>query len=105
MMDVLEKIDRMRREKGWSMYKLADEALIGQSTIANMFTRKTLPSLTTLYQICEAFGITLSEFFDEKKELSEDAKLLSLFRKLDEADRKKLIAITEALLKQKNTTD
>ena len=38
-----------------------------QSTITNMFNRETLPSIVTLQSICNAFGITLSEFFKEEK--------------------------------------
>ncbi|MEG9430655.1 MAG: helix-turn-helix transcriptional regulator, partial [Christensenellaceae bacterium] len=65
MMDVLERINALRKERGWSIYRLADEAMLTQSTLSNMFTRKTMPSLYTLNQICEAFGITMSEFFND----------------------------------------
>ncbi|MEG9430211.1 MAG: helix-turn-helix transcriptional regulator, partial [Christensenellaceae bacterium] len=65
MIDVLERILELKNERGWSLYKLADEAMLTQSTLSNMFTRKTMPSLYTLNQICEAFGITMSEFFND----------------------------------------
>lgn len=51
--------------RGWSEYRLAKESGLSQSTIANVFHRNTLPSIPTLESMCKAFGITLSQFFDE----------------------------------------
>ena len=99
MIDVLKRINDLRFERGWTIYKLAEEAMVSQSTMSNMFTRKTMPSLYTLNQICEAFGITMSEFFNDGKEISEETKLLSVFRELDEKDRKTVIALSEILRK------
>ena len=68
-MDILEKITKLRLERGWSVYKLADEAGLTQSTVSNMFSRKTTPSISTLSQICDAFGLTLSQFLMKMKVL------------------------------------
>lgn len=65
-MDVLRKINKMRLDRGWSIYRLSVEADIPQSTLTNMFNRETLPSITTLTSICTAFGTTLSDFFSEE---------------------------------------
>ncbi|MBQ9485456.1 MAG: helix-turn-helix transcriptional regulator [Clostridia bacterium] len=99
MIDVLERILELKNERGWSLYKLADEADLPQSTVANMFPRKTLPSLYTLSQICEAFGITMSEFFNDGIAVDEETRLLSSFRKLDEKDRNTVLALSEYLRK------
>lgn len=64
-MNVLEKIDELRLQKGWSVNNLAMEAGLTQSTLNNIYSRKTEPKLSTLRAICDAFGITLSEFFRE----------------------------------------
>ena len=99
MMDVLGRINALRKERGWSIYRLADEAMLTQSTLSNMFTRKTLPSLYTLSQICEAFNITMSEFFNDGVAVDEETRLLASFRKLDEKDRKTVLALSEYLRK------
>ena len=99
MIDVLERINELRRERGWTIYKLAEEAMVAQSTMSNMFTRKTLPSLYTLSQICEAFNITMSEFFNDGIAVDEETRLLASFRKLDEKDRKTVLALSEYLRK------
>lgn len=67
-MTIAEKIDAMRIERGWSINYLAMEAMLTQSTINNMFNRKTDPTISTLRAICGAFGITLSEFFNEEEQ-------------------------------------
>lgn len=62
-MDVIERLRAMMAERSWSEYRLAKEASLAQSTITNIFHRNTLPSIPTLKTICDAFGITLSQFF------------------------------------------
>ena len=91
-MNVLERIEELRIKKGWTLYKLSLEAGLTQSTLTNMFSRKTLPSITTLNAICEAVGISLSEFFasdiDENLFLNNKEKELVLsYRKLSEKNK------------------
>ena len=66
-MDVLARIDELRAEKGWSVNYLAMEAELTQSTLNNLYARKAEPKLATLRAICDAFGISLSEFFKEEE--------------------------------------
>ena len=81
-MDILKKINKMRIDRGWSIYRLSTESGVSQSTLTNMFNRETLPSITTLECISSAFGITMSEFFldefDEKN--CDELELLALYR-------------------------
>ena len=65
---ILEKIDALRRERGWSVNNLAMEAMLTQSTLNNLYMRKADPKISTLRAICGAFGITLAEFFAEDAE-------------------------------------
>ena len=64
-MDVFEKLKQLTEERGWSEYRLVKESGLPTSTIANIFHRDTIPSIPTLEIICQAFGITLSQFFSE----------------------------------------
>lgn len=83
-MDILKKIDKLRIEKGWTLYKLAEESEITQSTLSNMFIRKTQPSITTLTNICNGLNISLSEFFAEEPATPsiEESLMLNNYRKL-----------------------
>ena len=90
-MNVLKKINKMRIDRNWSVYRLSVESGIPQSTLANMFNRETLPSITTLEWICNAFGITMSEFFREDEgsaQSVERSEAVSEFEKLSESDKR-----------------
>lgn len=100
-MNILHRIDSLRNNRGWSVYKLANEAGITQSTLANMFSRGTLPSISTLTEICAAFEITLSDFFLEETEstrLSVDETILvQNYRKLSDKNKQAVDLLIENL--------
>lgn len=77
-MDVLERLRVLLDERGWTEYRLVKECGLSESTIANIFRRNSVPSITTLESICNGFGITLSQFFadDNMVELTPQAKEL-----------------------------
>ncbi len=93
-MDVLEKIDMLRKEKGWSINYLAMESGLTQSTLNNLYSRKTEPKISTLRAICGAFGITLSEFF--KEEENED-ELIRRVKTLSKENKTALLQILKNL--------
>ena len=62
-MDTNQRLRRLLDERGWTEYKLSKVCGLSQSTLANIFKRNTVPSITTLEVICKGFGITLSQFF------------------------------------------
>lgn len=64
-MDVLERLQKLMDARGWSMYRLAKESGLTESTISNIYRRNAIPSIVTLELICKGFGITLSQFFAE----------------------------------------
>lgn len=96
-MDILNKIRRLQGERGWTDYRLAQEAEISVATLSSVFNRKNTPKLDTLQCICNAFGLTLAQFFleDEKIEvLSETEKdMLQVFRKLSLKQQQALVAV------------
>lgn len=100
-MDVLKKIDDLRRARGWSIYRLAEEAGLMQSTVSNMFYRNSVPSIYTLSQICSAFDISLSQFFSEESlEFSNDEMhLVSMYKKLPPKEKKYISQIVGIMSK------
>ena len=101
-MTIIEKIDKLREEHGWSVNYLAMEAMLTQSTLNNMYTRKTEPKISTLRAICGAFNMTLAEFFaDENLEepVTDDyaSELQSRYSKLTEAQKKAVIALLRSM--------
>lgn len=64
---------------GWSEYRLAKEAKLSESTIANIFRRNAHPSIPTLEAICAGFGISLSQFFSENEMVELTPELKEFF--------------------------
>ena len=63
MKDVLAEITRLRLQRNWSEYELAQHSGLAQSTISNWYRKNQIPTIQTLEKICCGFGITLSQFF------------------------------------------
>ena len=63
MTDILEIIKRNREARGWSEYQLAERSGLPQSTISSWYKKSMTPSFASLEKICDAFGVTLSQFF------------------------------------------
>lgn len=57
----------LRKEKGYTQDELAHEANIGKSFIGYIERGQKAPTITTLYHICRALDVQLSEFFDYVK--------------------------------------
>lgn len=102
--DIIARIKELLKERGWSVYRLAKESGIPYSTLNNMFHRpKNTPSAHTLLLICNAFGITLSDFFMEDVEeyivTEGQRRLLDIERQLCPQNRGFLFAYAEGMLK------
>lgn len=78
-MDVHARLRKLLNERGWSEYKLAKASGLSESTIANIFRRNTVPSIVTLEYICNAFGITLSQFFADGAMVELSPELKEIF--------------------------
>ncbi len=96
-MDIKNRIYQLMELRGWTTYMLAEKAGMTQSTISTMFRSTSVPTIPTLEKICEAFGISLSDFFSDKQD-SEGEVLLMKINSLPER-RKEL---TKAIIDEFN---
>lgn len=99
-MDILGKIDKLRKERGWSVNNLAMEAMLTQSTLNNLYARGAEPKLSTLRAICGAFGITLAEFFSDENEMPDTSQELK--RRIDQLSPTQQRALLVLLQSMKN---
>ena len=60
-----QRIRQLMDERGWTIYRLAQESKLSQTTISNIFKRNNQPSIPTVNAICDACRITLAQFFAE----------------------------------------
>ena len=63
MDNILNTITAYREERKWSLYDLATHAELKTSTISTWYNNNAIPTIPSLVKICDAFQITLSEFF------------------------------------------
>ena len=96
-MDINKKIRDLSFQRGWSMYELAQETGITQSTLSSIMKRGNPPKIETLQCICDAFGITLAQFFMEDEQVEiltvDEKTLVSLFRTLSPNKQQALIEL------------
>ncbi len=73
------KIIELCAKTGITKYRLSQTTGISQSALSDITKGKNLPGVITLEKICDAFGITLAQFFTEDGnvlDLSEEQKRL-----------------------------
>lgn len=79
MKDILAEITRLRLNRNWSEYQLAQHSGISQSTISTWYRKNQVPTIQILEKVCLGFGITLSQFLandDDAVSLTESQKEL-----------------------------
>lgn len=98
-MEILDKITKLRLERGWSEYQLAEKSGLTQSTISSWYRKNMLPTIPSLSRICDAFGLTLSQFFldDEDTTIQITEQQRSLLEYAARLDPKQYSALLEFL--------
>lgn len=100
-MNVMQRIDELCRKHHISKYRLSQITGISQSAFSKMTRLQSSLSLETIQRICDAFGITMAQFFSDPEEypdLSESQKkLLSAWSRLDEKKRACALLLIEQI--------
>jgi len=99
-MDTHKRLRQLLDERGWTEYRLSKECGLSESTLANIFRRNTVPSISTLEAICSGFGITLSQFFADGDMVEMSPELKELFDNwvtLSAAQKKAALQMIQAL--------
>lgn len=67
-----------------SNYQLSAETEVPRSTIINMHTRGTLPTMSAFFAICKALNMTSSQLFNESETtlilLGEETELVEAYK-------------------------
>ena len=99
--DVLTTIAIYREARGWSEYQLAERSGLPQSTISSWYRKNLIPTLPSLRKICDAFGITLSQFFAEGDVAvsltASQKKLLKSWSRLNQEQQHAIITLIETM--------
>lgn len=99
MIDVLQRIVDLREERHWTEYQLAEKSGLTQSTISSWYRKNMLPTIPSLTKVCDAFGISISQFFleDHNEAVLLNEKELSLLRASSKLDSQQYDALLHFL--------
>ena len=98
--DVNKRILELCEQRNWSKYRLAQESKIGNSAISAMFKHNHVPTIHNLKKICDAFDITLSQFFNCKlfSNKNQSQLYIELWSELEQTDKEKVLIYMHGLL-------
>lgn len=102
-MNLYRKIDKMRVARGWSFYKLSQESGLSQQTFTQWMSGKKAPTLPALKAVCDAFEISLAEFFAEDDIIIATPEVKELFynwQLLTKEEKQSVMAIVKNYIKK-----
>lgn len=95
---VRERITQLRLQKGVSEYQMSYTLGHSRGYINNISSGKSLPSMNEFFAICDYFGISAIEFFDEHNEQPVvKKKMINGIDHLSEEDFKLILQFIERL--------
>lgn len=89
------KITHLLNERDWTLCRLAKESGVQITNLKEICFRGRIPTIPTIIKICNGFGITLSEFFDEgnttiNQLMVSDQQLIGYFHAMTSADKNRV---------------
>ena len=85
------RIKELCKKRGYTKYRLAQITGMTQTALVNILNQKSLPTIVNLERICDAFGITLAQFFTDdgsKLNLTQDQQeILDIWDDLESKER------------------
>lgn len=103
-MSIQERILQLCRQRNWSLYKLAHESGISETTVYGWFNKNQFtPSRSSIEDICRAFDISVSAFFNDvdlDNLTSQQVELLTLFDKVPDNKKSVVLDIVRSFAKE-----
>lgn len=98
---VRDRIAQLRMQKGVSEYQMSYDLGHSRGYVHNISSGKSLPPMTEFFAICDYFGITPCEFFDDRMKNPElIQKAVEGLKTLDDADILLILNNINRLLKK-----
>lgn len=99
---VRERITQLRLRKGVSEYRMSYDLGHSRGYVHNISSGKALPPMKEFFAICDYFGLTPQQFFDEGTQNPElIQKTIAGMKQLDETDLLMLLGLINRLLEKK----
>lgn len=100
---ISEKIKKLLNQRNWSVNYLAKRADINYTTLQSWVKGKSVPSIELITKLCNAFDISLSEFFLASQmdfKLLTEQELLNEWKLLNSSEQSMFLALLKALNNQ-----
>ena len=98
------RITELCEKRGYTKYRLSQLTEMSQTALGNILNKKSIPTVVTLERICDAFGITLAQFFTKdgiRPDLSAgQLELVETWEYLDDKEREILLTFVRSLQKK-----
>ena len=95
---IADRITALRLKKNVSEYRMSLELGQSKSYVQGITSGKAYPSIKQLYNICDYFGVTLAEFFDEETDDPQRMHtVLALAKQLAPPDMDRIIDLMSRL--------
>lgn len=102
-MNITQRIDQLCQMHNMSKYRLAKITGISQSAFSKLSRQQSSLSIDSIQRICNAFGISLAQFFEESEAHpnlpppAEEMQLLSYWNKLSKEKKEYALLMLEKL--------
>lgn len=95
---IMERIQRLRDQKGVSSYLMSYEIGRGKNYMKNIESGQSKPSWPMFFCICEYLEVTPSEFFDAADTSPKETRdFITIFKNLSEENRQMVLSLTQKL--------
>lgn len=97
-MDIIKRINDLLAIKDWSIHQLSLECDVPRSTLYRIMAHELSPTFAQIEKICDAFNITVENFFCVSiTPKADEVILLKNFRELNKDGKKTLLLLVQAL--------
>lgn len=97
------RIAELCEKRKYSKYRLSQITGMSQTALRNILSKKSVPNVITLERICDAFDITLAQFFagdGDRLNLTEDQnEILNTWDQLETREKEILMSFMRSLRK------
>ena len=69
LIKVGERLRQLRKERGWKLEDLAERTNLSRAYLSRLENGERQPSLTALFHVAQAYGVTFSSLFESEPDL------------------------------------
>ncbi len=108
-MTIMQRIEQLNAERGWTLYQLSNRANLSVYTLYSCKNKNREPSNETLKKICDAFGITIFQFYHDMHDVpnltDRQRSILQKCTLLTDKELELIEQMQDALLSARTPTD